>query len=388
MRIAIIDADIIGKTKHRFPNLACMKLSGYYKSKGYDVGLKLNYEDLESYDKVFISKVFTDTEVPNNVLSLSNVEYGGTGFFYDKAPSLNYDIEHHYPDYELYSDWIELCVLNGANIKEFEYYTDCSIGFTTRGCVRGCKFCVNQNSRSVNIHSPVDEFYNKDRKYIVLLDDNILASPNWNEILKDLKSKNKPFVYRQGMDIRLITEEKAKFLSNCKYKGDYTFSFDNIKDKSVVENKLKLWRKYCKKTTKLFILCGFDENDKYDNDFWLNDIRSIFERLRILMENQCIPYIMRYNKVYESDYKGLYSVIASWCNQPSFFKKMDIKLFSKCRGMSNEGYKKFKSDWQKYLDAGGKKGASWRYVDEFTLENPSIAEQYFSMNYSEINNCK
>lgn len=27
MNVAIIDADIIGRKKHRFPNLACMKLS-------------------------------------------------------------------------------------------------------------------------------------------------------------------------------------------------------------------------------------------------------------------------------------------------------------------------------------------------------------------------
>lgn len=48
--------------------------------------LKLNYVDLKSYDKVYISKVFTDTTVDNSVLQLPNVEYGGTGFYYDKAP--------------------------------------------------------------------------------------------------------------------------------------------------------------------------------------------------------------------------------------------------------------------------------------------------------------
>lgn len=37
MNIAIIDADLLGRTKHRFPNLVCMKLSAYYKSKGHEV---------------------------------------------------------------------------------------------------------------------------------------------------------------------------------------------------------------------------------------------------------------------------------------------------------------------------------------------------------------
>ena len=44
MKIAIIDADLIGRKKHRFPNLACMKISGYYKDLGNEVELKLNYE--------------------------------------------------------------------------------------------------------------------------------------------------------------------------------------------------------------------------------------------------------------------------------------------------------------------------------------------------------
>lgn len=33
MRIAIIDADLVGNGNHRFPNLASMKISGYHKNK-------------------------------------------------------------------------------------------------------------------------------------------------------------------------------------------------------------------------------------------------------------------------------------------------------------------------------------------------------------------
>lgn len=46
MRIAIIDADLIGRKRHRFPNLVCMKLSGFYKEQGALVHLKLDYEAL------------------------------------------------------------------------------------------------------------------------------------------------------------------------------------------------------------------------------------------------------------------------------------------------------------------------------------------------------
>lgn len=47
--IAIIDADLIGRKRHRFPNLCCMKLSGYFKAYGWNVELKTDYDNLESY---------------------------------------------------------------------------------------------------------------------------------------------------------------------------------------------------------------------------------------------------------------------------------------------------------------------------------------------------
>ena len=68
MKIAIIDADLIGRKKHRFPNLVCEKISGYYKSrKGLQpeqVVLKTDYDNLEEFDRIFVAKVFTDTPVP------------------------------------------------------------------------------------------------------------------------------------------------------------------------------------------------------------------------------------------------------------------------------------------------------------------------------------
>ncbi len=42
-KIAVIDADLIGRRRHNFPNLTCMKISGYHKNLGGDVTLKLNF---------------------------------------------------------------------------------------------------------------------------------------------------------------------------------------------------------------------------------------------------------------------------------------------------------------------------------------------------------
>lgn len=113
MKVGIIDADIIGRKKHRFPNLASMKLSSWHKSRNDSVKLLTSYDNINAYDKVYISKVFTDTKVPSDIINLSNVEYGGTGFFYDKAKPLPNEIEHIMPDYHLYDDWIDKMIGGG-----------------------------------------------------------------------------------------------------------------------------------------------------------------------------------------------------------------------------------------------------------------------------------
>ena len=106
-KIAVIDADLIGRRRHNFPNLTCMKISGYHKNLGDDVTLKLDYDDLGIFDKVYIAKVFTDTYFPDGglfgkITDLPNVEIGGTGFYYDKPKPLPLDIEHTKTDYHLY----------------------------------------------------------------------------------------------------------------------------------------------------------------------------------------------------------------------------------------------------------------------------------------------
>ena len=108
MKIAIVDADLIGRDKHRFPNLACEKISGYWKEQGASVTLLTDYIwDASDYDHVYVSKVFTDTPIPDWIYEHDNIHVGGTGFYFDQAPALPDEIEHHMPDYSLYDEWIE-----------------------------------------------------------------------------------------------------------------------------------------------------------------------------------------------------------------------------------------------------------------------------------------
>ena len=381
MNIAVIDADLIGRNKHRFPNLACMKISGYYKGLGHTVELKLNYDDLEKYDKVFISKVFTDTPIREEVLNYGNVQYGGTGFFYDNAPNLPYEIEHHMPDYHLYDDFINSEIERGIGRNEFKDYLDTSIGFTTRGCFRKCEFCVNKKYNTAFAHSPVSEFLDPDRKYISLGDDNFLAFPGWREILKDLKATNKRFQFKQGLDIRLMTDEKAELFKDAKYYGDYIFAFDFIGDKEIIEKKLEVWRRHVTKSTKLYLFTGFDREDKYDDAFWRQDIIDLFERIKILHKYNCKPYVMRHMNYNNSPHKGIYIAIAAWANQPAFFRKMTFAEYCIKKGISNKVYHKYKDNHQQYIADGYNKGATWRYLEEFNKVHPDIVEKYFHLTF-------
>lgn len=353
--VAIIDADLIGRKKHRFPNLVCMKLSGYYKELDYHVELKTDYEGLEFYDKVFISKVFTDTPIDEQILELENVEYGGTGFFFDKAPNLPDGVEHHMPDYHLYDDWIDYQItIKGAKKSEFKEYTDYSIGFITRGCFRKCGFCVNKKYDHVFLHSPLEEFYDISRKKICMLDDNILGCPKWKDILQELIKTGKSFKFKQGMDERLLTDEKCEMLFNTKYDGDYTFAFDKIEDYDLIHKKLEMIRNHTDKTNiKFYVLVGYESTD-------VQDIINTFKRVDLLRGYHCLPYIMRFQNKNEtpwkdSDMRGMYITLARWCNQPSFFKKKSFREFCHMNGNA----------------------ASLRYMEYFENTYPDIAKEYF-----------
>lgn len=366
MNIGIIDADLLDNgTRH--PNLALMKISAYMKDIGHEVNLLHNYDNIREYDKVYLSQVFSFTKLPININEYDNLTCGGTGLYWDKAEPLPYGIEHHKPDYNLYDNYIASEVKRGIKENRFKDYKDYSIGFATRGCIRRCGFCINHNKSKVEKWSPITEFYDSNRKYIYLWDDNFLAFPKWNDVLDELEEVNKPFQFRQGLDLRLMTEEKAKRLAHMKYHGDYIFAFDNINDKDLIISKMKLWKKYCKKTTKLYVLCGFDRENKWDSSFWKQDIIDTFERIKILMLHGCLPYIMRFNRYEESPFRGTYINLARWCNQPNFFKKKSYRDFCLING---EG------------------SATMRYLSELETVYPEIAKEYFDLRYEDLNQYK
>lgn len=383
MRIAIIDADLIGRKKHRFPNLACEKIAGYYKEEiGAEVNLKLDYENLDEFDEVFISKVFTDTPFPDSIKETNRIHLGGTGFYFDKAPNLSDEIEHHMPDYHLYDDWIKGEVEKARSEKEekfnekqfmvqFKEYTDYSIGFLTRGCFRKCQFCVNQKYDHVFKHSPLEEFFDPSRKKICLLDDNFWGckKSERTELFNQIVDTKKQYKFKQGMDERLLTDETAEMLFNSKYDGDYTFAFDNVEDYELIQKKLEIIRRHtARKGIMFYVLVGFESTD-------YKDIENAFKRIELLMRYKCIPYIMRYQSANnapwkESPLRSMYVTMARWCNQPSIFKKMSFRQFC----IANQELHKTEDTLCSAMKA----------LISFEDEHPGIAKKYFDLRFEDF----
>lgn len=364
MKIGLLDADLMDHgTRH--PNLALMKLSGYYKEQGHDVELIYrSYLEVNEYDEVYISKVFSFSDIPDWILEKENVHIGGTGFFLDGGENLPYEIEHHKPDYDLYKEYVEEQIKGGRRRTVFADYLDYSIGFTTRGCFRKCAFCVNKKYDRVFRHSAVSEFYDETKPYIYLWDDNILAYSDWEDVINELEETGKPFQFRQGIDLRLMTDRKAYRFNHTHYHGDFIFAFDHLKDKNTIIDKVQLWKRYSSRICKMYVLSAFDSQDE-------KDISSVFERISVLMKYGSLPYIMRYEKYKTSRFRGMYVELARWCNQPQFFKKKSFREFC----IANQEYKKDQTS----------NCAAYQTMLNFEAEFPDIASKYFDLRYDQEN---
>ena len=206
------------------------------------------------------------------------------------------DMKKQMPDYSLYDKFIEAKIASGRKAIYYKDYKNYSIGFLTRGCFRRCSFCVNKLESCCREYSQLKDFVDENRRCVYLWDDNFLAAPHdvWKAKLEELIALNKPFQFRQGLDERLLTEESAQLLSKAKYHGDMIFAFDHWSDKEIVEEKLKLWRKYCPtKGTKFYLFCGY-EMKAGDDEKLYQDVCEIFYRIRVLMKYGCLGYVMRH----------------------------------------------------------------------------------------------
>ncbi len=269
MKVELIDVD-----GHNFPNLPLMKLSAWHKQQGDTVEW---YDPLIAWrnpsDRVYMSKVFTFSQDYPHPVNAREVIRGGTGYFYpDGGRELPKEIEHIYPDYSLYPDLTK----------------NTAYGFLTRGCPRGCGFCIvsdkeGQCSRKV---ADLSEFW-RGQKNIVLMDPNMFACQDWKDLSCQLIDSGAWVDFSQGCDIRIMTPEKVDMLMQMKIKQIH-FAWDNYSDKDMIVPKFQKFKEltgWDKRKMGVFVLTNFNSTLEQD-----------LERVYILRDLGYSPYVMIYDK--------------------------------------------------------------------------------------------
>ncbi len=238
MKVLLMDLDVT-KVRRPSPNLALMKLSAYHKAKGDDVYLNF---PLRQADITYASCVFTwNTKRRNEVPDGATI--GGSGI--DLKAELPPEVEHIMPDYSLYSG------------------VDFSLGFTSRGCIRKCPWCiVPEKEGQIKPWARIYEFWDRRHRKITLLDNNLLAAPNWRLTMDDLIAEGLEVDFNQGLDIRLVNEDTVGYLKRVNTR-QLRFAFDDIAYESAVRRGIELLLDNGIRSRKLsfYVLVGFGEDD-------------------------------------------------------------------------------------------------------------------------------
>lgn len=209
MKIGLIDVD----GHSGFPNLALMRLSAWHKEQGDSVEW---WNGFCHYDRVYMSKVFTFTPDVDTVIDADEIIRGGTG--YKNYGSLPNEIEKTAPDYSIYPG------------------VDYAIGFLTRGCIRGCSWCIVPKKEGwIRPAATWEEIKRPDSRKIIFMDNNVLASDHGLQQIEAMGGQRVWVDFNQGLDARLITPETAALLARLKWIKFVRLSCDTAEMIPVIE---------------------------------------------------------------------------------------------------------------------------------------------------------
>lgn len=285
--ILLVDSD------SKIPNRALINLYTYFKKLGHNVGFNINNPDV-----IYASVVFTKNKHKVDGLKFfypdAEIIIGGSG--YDLTKKLPEEIEFVKPDYSLYPDM------------------DYSIGFTTRGCIRNCDFCiVPKKEGKYKIWQHPEEFHYDKFEKILLLDNNIYANKEWFfEVTNWIIERNLETDINQGMDIRILDDEIAEQLSKIKFKSHtMKFAWDNIDDEKYVKRGIEILKNAdinTRQDVKFYVLVNY--NSTHEEDLY---------RCEKLKEWKVNPFVMQYDG---GDY--FTNKLSRWANRVQLLWSIDF----------------------------------------------------------------
>lgn len=258
----------------KIPNLALMKIAGYFENLGKEVEFYKGQLFDHEYEHVYASKLFSFSETP--YLPIGKSSLGGTGIdFFNRLPK---EFEDAPPSYSLY--------------KKCNYH----LGFSMKGCRFNCSFCCvpKKEGRPYN-YNTIDEILTNPigGNRLMLLDNDFFGGTDWKgNLLRIIELKLKA-CFVQGLNIRIITQEQAEILAQVKYyNGRFndrylTFAWDKFKDEKIIMKGVDICVKAGIPTRDMqfFVLIGYDTTPEED-----------LHRLYTLKKIGAYPYAMPYNK--------------------------------------------------------------------------------------------
>ena len=183
----------------------------------------------------------------------------------------------------------------------------------SRGCPRGCDFChvEAKEGRKAYKVDDLSGFWNG-QKNIVLLDPSPIACKEWKNILQQLIDSESWVDFSQGVDIRLMTEEKAEMIKKIKTKNIH-FAWDRYEDRDKIIPKFKMFKDisgWDKRKLTVYVLTNFNTTIEQD-----------LERIYTLRELGYWPYVMIYDKK-NTKPKDTVRKIQRWVNMRAIFENV------------------------------------------------------------------
>ena len=299
--------------RNKYPPLGLMKLSAYHKLRGDHVefvkGTSPEFRR-QKWDRIYVSTLFTffwkkTIETIRYYLpcvsSPTDIIVGGVlatlmgdevkqllgvtvvkGLL-DKPgmvdPGSRYVVDHQIPDYAM------------LNTIDYKYgVTDAYIGYATRGCPNRCSFCAVSKLEPCFVHylplkkqvHGIESVYGP-KKDLLLLDNNILASKSFDQIIRDVldlgfekgarhEGRLRRLDFNQGVDARRLTRRKMMLLAKTAI-HPLRMALDRIALKDRYVGRVKLARD-----------CGLYKHSTYVLFNYTDTPRDFYERLRVSVE--------------------------------------------------------------------------------------------------------
>lgn len=280
----------------KLPNLALMRLSTYFKSRGARTRLiraSSRRQPSDQHGEFFGSTIFSKSKTLRDKiedewfpLTYGGIVWGGTGVDIGSSlSSVDPDVvwDSIRPDYSIYPHFEE------------------SIGFLTRGCRLRCGFCVvPQKEGKPYTASSVHDIYRGEPypRHLHLLDNDAFApqlADWWKNAVAEIRAGGFKVCFSQGINLRLVNEESAAIIATLPLcstgfdrPGLYT-AWDSIGDESIFKRGISMLRAAgANQRFTVFMLVGYNERETWEDRFYR------FAELRAL--GNIDPYPMVFNK--------------------------------------------------------------------------------------------